>query len=224
MSRDRVGPGRVRRADPRRSGRGARRSDRYLRGGHRVLARRSRVRRRARPRRAGLPLRVHADQLGPSGAAEAAVGLGARSADHLNHLSPAGVDGAGPRRRHRRRAAPRVVLHPRRAHPAGRRAPRARAPRSPSPPTSIPEPRPCRRCPRRSRSPAPSYGLTPLGGADGGDRQPGVRAGDGRPARARWRSGSAPTCCCWRTSVRAGALPARPRPVVATIVGGELVA
>jgi imidazolonepropionase len=40
---------------------------------------------------AGLPLRVHADQLGPSGAAEAAVGLGARSADHLNHLSPAGV-------------------------------------------------------------------------------------------------------------------------------------
>ena len=39
---------------------------------------------------AGLPLRVHADQLGPSGAAEAAVALGARSADHLNHLSAAG--------------------------------------------------------------------------------------------------------------------------------------
>lgn len=39
----------------------------------------------------GLPLRVHADQLGPSGAAEAAVGLGARSADHLNHCSPRGV-------------------------------------------------------------------------------------------------------------------------------------
>ena len=34
---------------------------------------------------AGLPLRVHADQLGPSGAAEAAAALGARSADHLNH-------------------------------------------------------------------------------------------------------------------------------------------
>ena len=40
---------------------------------------------------AGLPLRVHADQLGPSGAAEAAVRLGARSADHLNHLSDEGV-------------------------------------------------------------------------------------------------------------------------------------
>ena len=41
--------------------------------------------------RAGLPLRVHADQLGPSGAAEAAARLGARSADHLNHVSEEGV-------------------------------------------------------------------------------------------------------------------------------------
>ncbi|MGH2654547.1 MAG: imidazolonepropionase [Actinomycetota bacterium] len=40
---------------------------------------------------AGLPLRVHADQLGTSGAAEAAVRLGARSADHLNHVSEEGV-------------------------------------------------------------------------------------------------------------------------------------
>jgi imidazolonepropionase len=40
----------------------------------------------------GLPLRCHADQLGPSGAAEAAVALGARSADHLNHVSAAGID------------------------------------------------------------------------------------------------------------------------------------
>jgi imidazolonepropionase len=40
---------------------------------------------------AELPLRVHADQLGPSGAAEAAVRLGARSADHLNHVSGAGI-------------------------------------------------------------------------------------------------------------------------------------
>jgi len=45
--------------------------------------------------RAGLPLRVHADQLGPSGAAEAAVALGARSADHLNHLSETGVAAFG---------------------------------------------------------------------------------------------------------------------------------
>src|SRR5207302_4826836 len=40
---------------------------------------------------AGLPLRCHADQLGPSGAAEAACALGARSADHLNHVSAEGV-------------------------------------------------------------------------------------------------------------------------------------
>jgi imidazolonepropionase len=44
---------------------------------------------------AGLPLRVHAEQLGPTGAAEAAVGLGARSADHLNHCSAAGVAALG---------------------------------------------------------------------------------------------------------------------------------
>jgi len=44
---------------------------------------------------AGLPLRVHADQLGPSGAAEAAVRMGARSADHLNHCSEAGVAALG---------------------------------------------------------------------------------------------------------------------------------
>jgi imidazolonepropionase len=40
---------------------------------------------------AGLALRVHADQLGDSGAAAAAARLGARSADHLNHCSPEGV-------------------------------------------------------------------------------------------------------------------------------------
>ncbi len=43
----------------------------------------------------GLPLRCHADQLGPSRAAEAAVGLGARSADHLNHVSAAGISALG---------------------------------------------------------------------------------------------------------------------------------
>ena len=43
----------------------------------------------------GLPVRCHADQLGPSRAAEAAVGLGARSADHLNHVSEAGIAALG---------------------------------------------------------------------------------------------------------------------------------
>ena len=40
---------------------------------------------------AGLALRCHADQLADSGAAAAAVRLGARSADHLNHTDPGGV-------------------------------------------------------------------------------------------------------------------------------------
>jgi imidazolonepropionase len=39
----------------------------------------------------GLAVRCHADQLGPSGAAEGAVVHGARSADHLNHISDEGV-------------------------------------------------------------------------------------------------------------------------------------
>jgi imidazolonepropionase len=39
----------------------------------------------------GLPIRCHADQLGPSGAAEEAVKLGAKSADHLNNVSNEGV-------------------------------------------------------------------------------------------------------------------------------------
>jgi imidazolonepropionase len=38
-----------------------------------------------------LPLRVHADQLGNSEATAAAVRLGARSADHLNHVSVNGI-------------------------------------------------------------------------------------------------------------------------------------
>jgi imidazolonepropionase len=42
-------------------------------------------------RKNGLPLRCHADQLGPSGAAEAAAEAGARSADHLNNISPEGI-------------------------------------------------------------------------------------------------------------------------------------
>ena len=42
-------------------------------------------------RRAGLAVRVHADELGPSGGAELAAACGARSADHLVHVSPGGA-------------------------------------------------------------------------------------------------------------------------------------
>jgi imidazolonepropionase len=54
---------------------------------------------------AGLPLRCHADQLGASGAAEAAVRLGARSADHLNEVSADGISALG-----RARATAGVLL------------------------------------------------------------------------------------------------------------------
>lgn len=43
----------------------------------------------------GLSVRCHADQLGPSAAAEAAVAAGARAADHLNHVSAEGVAALG---------------------------------------------------------------------------------------------------------------------------------
>ena len=43
----------------------------------------------------GLAVRCHADQLGPSGAGEAAVEAGALNADHLNHLSAEGVAALG---------------------------------------------------------------------------------------------------------------------------------
>jgi len=46
----------------------------------------------------GLWVRCHADQLGPSGAAAAAVALGARSADHLNHAGAASVRALGDAR------------------------------------------------------------------------------------------------------------------------------
>jgi imidazolonepropionase len=45
--------------------------------------------------RVGLPLRVHADQLGNTGAAAAAVRLSARSADHLNHIGEEGARALG---------------------------------------------------------------------------------------------------------------------------------
>jgi imidazolonepropionase len=43
-------------------------------------------------RRAGLQARIHADELAASGGAEAAAAIGARSADHLVHVTAAGID------------------------------------------------------------------------------------------------------------------------------------
>ncbi len=49
----------------------------------------------ARARELGLGLRLHADQLTPLGGAELAAELGATSADHLEHVSDAGIDALG---------------------------------------------------------------------------------------------------------------------------------
>lgn len=49
----------------------------------------------ATAREHGLAVRCHADQLGASGAAEGAASEGARSADHLNHISDDGVRALG---------------------------------------------------------------------------------------------------------------------------------
>jgi imidazolonepropionase len=46
----------------------------------------------AAAREHGMAVRCHADQLGPSGAAEASVRVGARGADHLNHVSAEGLE------------------------------------------------------------------------------------------------------------------------------------
>ena len=42
-------------------------------------------------RRAGLQLRIHADELGPSGGSRVAAALNARSADHLIHVDEDGA-------------------------------------------------------------------------------------------------------------------------------------
>ena len=42
--------------------------------------------------RAGLAARIHADELGPSGGSQVAAAVGARSADHLVFVPPAGID------------------------------------------------------------------------------------------------------------------------------------
>ena len=173
---------------------------------------------------AGLPLRVHADQLGPSGAAEAAVALGARSADHLNHLSPAGVTALGARRRHRRRAAPRVVVRPaarrrRRSTRSATRAPRIAVATDFNPGTS-----PVSSMPEAIAFACTSYGLTPLEALTAATANPAFVLGMddrlgtlevGKRADVLLLEGS-----------RFAQVPYRPGhdPVVATIVGGELVA
>ena len=156
----RLGADGVRRADPRRRGRGARRSGRHLRGGHRVLARRSGGRRRRGGERrtaAPRPRRSARSERGRGGGRRA----GRAERRPPEPPEPGGRGRARRRRRDGRRAAPRVVVPPRRADATGRRAPR-RGRRDRRRDRLQPRERlPCRPCRRRSRSPAPRTGSRP---------------------------------------------------------------
>ena len=172
---------------------------------------------------AGLPLRVHADQLGPSGAAEAAVGLGARSADHLNHLSPAGVTALG-------RAGDTVaVLLPASSFILGASTPPVAALREAGAALAVatdfnPGTSPVSSMPEAIAFACTSYGLTPLEA---------LTAATANPAFVLGMSGRSGTLEVGKRAdvllldaPRFAQVPYRPGhdPVVATIVGGELVA
>jgi len=172
---------------------------------------------------AGLPLRVHADQLGPSGAAEAAVGLGARSADHLNHLSPAGVTALG-------RAGDTVaVLLPASSFILGASTPPVAALREAGAALAVatdfnPGTSPVSSMPEAIAFACTSYGLTPLEA---------LTAATANPAFVLGMSDRAGTLEVGKRAdvllldePRFAQVPYRPGhdPVVATIVGGELLA
>ena len=172
---------------------------------------------------AGLPLRVHADQLGPSGAAEAAVGLGARSADHLNHLSPAGVTALS-------RAGDTVaVLLPASSFILGASTPPVAALREAGAALAIatdfnPGTSPVSSMPEAIAFACTSYGLTPLEA---------LTAATANPAFVLGMSDRSGTLEVGKRAdvllldePRFAQVPYRPGhdPVVATIVGGELLA
>ncbi len=172
---------------------------------------------------AGLPLRVHADQLGHTGAAARAAALGARSADHLNHIDAAGAEALA-------RSGTIAVLLPAstfflRAKPRGcrgapfrRRHDRGRHRLQSGYLTGVLDARGGRDGGHRLWARAPR-------GADGGYREPRARPRTRRPPRAP-RAGASRRSCCSSTPRRFAAVPYRPGhdPVVATIVGGEVVA
>ncbi len=173
--------------------------------------------------RAGLPLRVHADQLGPSGAAEAAVALGARSADHLNHLSPAGVAALGGA------DATVAVLLPASSFILGASTPPVDALRDASAAIAVatdfnPGTSPVSSMPEAIAFACSSYGLTPLEALTAATANPAFVLGMGDRLGTLEVGKRADVLLLEEASF--AQVPYRPGhdPVVATIVGGELVA
>ncbi len=173
--------------------------------------------------RAGLPLRVHADQLGPSGAAEAAVALGARSADHLNHLSPAGVAALGGA------DATVAVLLPASSFILGASTPPVGALRDTSAAIAVatdfnPGTSPVSSMPEAIAFACSSYGLTPLEALTAATANPAFVLGMGDRLGTLEVGKRADVLLLEEASF--AQVPYRPGhdPVVATIVGGELVA
>ena len=172
---------------------------------------------------AGLPLRVHADQLGPSGAAEAAVALGARSADHLNHLSPAGVAALGGA------DATVAVLLPASSFVLGAPTPPVGALRDARAALAVatdfnPGTSPVSSMPEAIAFACSSYGLTPLEALTAATANPAFVLGMGDRLGTLEVGKRADVLLLEEASF--AQVPYRPGhdPVVATIVGGEQVA
>jgi len=171
---------------------------------------------------AGLPLRVHADQLGHTGAAERAAVLGARSADHLNHTDAAGAAAMAA-------AGTVAVLLPASTFFLRARHADVAALRSAGAAIAVatdfnPGTSPVCSMPEAIAMASTVYGLAPLEALTAGTANPahvlglGDRLGRLEPGlRADLLLLDAP---------RFAAVPYRPGhdPVVATIVGGEMVA
>ena len=138
----------------------------------------------------GMALRLHADELAPSGGAELAAELGALSADHLHTPSDEGVEALARGRRRRppdgrdAAAGDDVVPHGRRGR-RRRGGSSTRASRSRSAPTSTPGTSPTPNLPLVMTVALPGDEAQPRGGARGRDDQRRARGRGRRTRRGR---------------------------------------
>jgi imidazolonepropionase len=169
---------------------------------------------------AGLPLRVHADQLGGSGAAVAAASLGARSADHVNHAGPEGVAALGG-------AETAAVLLPASTFFLGARTPPARELLDAGAIVAIatdcnPGTSPVCSMPEAIAMACTIYGLTPLETLTAATANPAWVLGLGERLGTLTAGSRADLLLLEEPSF--AQVPYRPghNPVVATFIGGEL--